>query len=343
MDAFYASIELRDHPEYIGKPLVVGHSGDRGVISAASYEARKYGIRSAMPAVKAKRLCPDLIFMPVRMSVYKDVSRQIHDIFREYTDIIEPLSIDEAFLDVTENKKRIEWAVDIAKTLKEQIKETLGLTASAGVSYNKFLAKIASDYRKPDGLCVIHPDRALSFIASLPIEYFWGVGKSTGKKMHSLGIHTGADLQKCTLDSLVKHFGKNGNLFYNFARGIDDRPVTAMRIRQSIGCETTFEKDLTGKMAIIIELYHITCELTRRIANKKFQGNTLTLKVRFSDFSLKTKCITCYHPLTDLDEILPLAKKLLKEVDVTKSPVRLLGLTVSHPTEESAQQLCIPF
>ncbi len=213
MDAFYASIELRDHPEYIGKPLVVGRPENRGVVSAASYEARKYGIRSAMSSVKARKLCPNVIFIPGRMDVYKEVSGQIHAVFREYTDIIEPLSLDEAFLDVTENKKNIELATDIAKAVKQQIKETLGLTASAGVSYNKFLAKIASDYRKPDGLYVIHPDKAIKFIASLPIELFWGVGKTTGNKMHSLGIHSGADLQKCSLEFLIRHFGKNGNLF----------------------------------------------------------------------------------------------------------------------------------
>ena len=243
MDAFYASVEQRDHPEYRGKAIAVGRDESRGVVSTASYEARKYGVRSAMPSTRARELCPDLIFVPGRMAVYKEISAQIHEIFREYTDIIEPLSLDEAFLDVTENKKNIELATDIAKAIKQQIKETLGLTASAGVSYNKFLAKIASDYRKPDGLYVIHPDKAIKFIASLPIELFWGVGKKTGKKMHLLGIHSGADLQKCSLEFLINHFGKNGNLFYDFAHGIDNRAVEAVKIRQSIGCETTFEKE----------------------------------------------------------------------------------------------------
>lgn len=337
MDAFYASIELRDHPEYIGKPLVVGRPEKRGVVSAASYEARKYGIRSAMPSIKALKLCPDVIFVPGRMDVYKEVSRKIQIIFREYTDIVEPLSLDEAFLDVTENKKNIELAVDIAKAIKKQIKEELHLTASAGVSYNKFLAKIASDYRKPDGLCTIHPDKAIKFIASLPIELFWGVGKATGKKMHSLGIHTGADLQKYPLEALIRHFGKNGQQFHNFAHGIDNRQVEAIRIRQSIGCETTFEKDLTGQMSLIIELYHIVCELTERISRKNFLGNTLTLKVKFNDFSQKTRCISTSHPLTDLQEILLLAKKLLKELDIPGHPVRLLGLSVSHPSENKDQ------
>lgn len=339
MDAFYASIELRDHPEYTGKPLVVGRPEKRGVVSAASYEARKYGIRSAMPSVKALKLCPDVIFVPGRMDVYKNVSRRLQEIFREYTDIVEPLSLDEAFLDVSENKKNIGLAIDIAKAIKKQIKEELGLTASAGVSYNKFLAKIASDYRKPDGLCTIHPDKAIKFIASLPIELFWGVGKATGKKMHSLGIHSGADLQKYSLESLIRHFGKNGQQFYDFARGIDNRQVEAIRIRQSLSCETTFEKDLTGQMSVIIELYHIACELTERISQKKFMGNTLTLKVKFNDFSQKTHCISSGHPLTDLQEILLLAKKLLKEINISGYPIRLLGLTVSNPSENKDKNL----
>ena len=346
MDAFYASIELRDHPEYKGKPLVVGRPEKRGVVSAASYEARKYGIRSAMPSVKALKLCPDVIFVPGRMEVYKNISHRIQDIFREYTDLVEPLSLDEAFLDVTENKKNVELAIDIARSIKKQIKEELGLTASAGISYNKFLAKIASDYRKPDGLCTIHPDKAIKFIASLPIESFWGVGKATGKKMHSLGIHTGADLQQHSLESLIRHFGKNGQQFYDFAHGIDNRQVDAIRIRQSVGCETTFDKDLTGQMSVIIELYHIACELTERISQKNFLGNTLTLKVKFNDFSQKTHCISSNHPLTNLQEILLLSKKLLQELNIAGHPIRLLGLSVSHPLDRDMkfpQQLSFQF
>ena len=227
MDAFYASVEQRDNPELRGKPLAVGHAEERGVVAAASYEARRYGVHSAMSSQKAKRLCPQLIFVHGRMDVYKAVSRQIHEIFHEYTDIIEPLSLDEAFLDVTENKKGISLAVDIAKEIKQKIREQLNLVASAGVSYNKFLAKIASDYRKPDGLCTIHPEQALDFIARLPIESFWGVGPVTAKKMHLLGIRNGFQLRKCSLEMLTAHFGKVGALYYECARGIDERPVEA--------------------------------------------------------------------------------------------------------------------
>lgn len=242
MDAFYASVEQRDNPELRGKPLAVGHAEERGVVAAASYEARRYGVRSAMSSQKAKRLCPQLIFVHGRMDVYKEVSRRIHEIFHTYTDIIEPLSLDEAFLDVTENKTDIPLAVDIAKEIKKQIREELGLIASAGVSYNKFLAKVASDYRKPDGLCTIHPDQALEFISRLPIESFWGVGPVTARRMHSIGIHSGRELQTCTLEMLTRQFGKAGQLYYDFARGIDLRPVEAVRIRKSVGCEHTLEK-----------------------------------------------------------------------------------------------------
>ena len=215
MDAFYASVEQRDNPELRGKPLAVGHAEERGVVAAASYEARRYGVRSAMSSQKAKRLCPHLIFVPGRMEVYKSVSRRIHEIFHEYTDIIEPLSLDEAFLDVTENKAGVFLAVDIAKEIKKRIRDELNLVASAGVSYNKFLAKIASDYRKPDGLCTIHPDQAMNFIGALPIESFWGVGPVTAKKMHTLGIHNGLQLRMCSLDMLVRQFGKVGALYYD--------------------------------------------------------------------------------------------------------------------------------
>ena len=245
MDAFYASVEQRDNPDLRGKPIAVGHAEERGVVSAASYEARRFGVRSAMSSQKAKRLCPQLIFVRGRMEVYKEVSRQIHEVFHEYTDVIEPISLDEAFLDVTENKPGIALAVDIAKEIKQKIRERLHLVASAGVSYNKFLAKIASDYRKPDGLCTIHPDQALDFIARLPVESFWGVGPVTAKRMHALGIHNGAQLRACTEDYLVREFGKVGTLYYDFARGIDLRPVEAVRVRKSIGCERTLERDIS--------------------------------------------------------------------------------------------------
>lgn len=337
MDAFYASIEQRDHPELRGKPIAVGHAEQRGVVAAASYEARRYGVRSALASQKAKRLCPGLIFVEGRMDVYKAISRQIHEIFHDYTDIIEPLSLDEAFLDVTQNKTGNLLAVDIAKDIKKRIWETLELVASAGISYNKFLAKIASDYRKPDGLCTIHPDQALDFIARLPIESFWGVGPVTATKMHTLGIHNGAQLKDCSLEMLTRQFGKAGNLYYEFARGIDPRPVETSHIRKSVGCENTLEKDISRQSSVIIELYHVATELVGRLERSGFKGNTLTLKIKFHDFVQKTKSLSRPKELTTLAEILPLAKQLLKEVEYADHPIRLIGLTVSNPLKEQQE------
>ena len=334
MDAFYASVEQRDHPELRGKPIAVGHAEERGVVAAASYEARRYGVRSAMSSLKAKKLCPLLIFVRGRMEVYKEVSRQIHEIFHEYTDLVEPISLDEAFLDVTENKPGIALAVDIAKEIKQKIRERLHLVASAGVSYNKFLAKIASDYRKPDGLCTIHPDQALEFIARLPIESFWGVGPVTAKRMHALGIHNGLQLRACSLERLTREFGKVGSIYYDFARGVDLRPVEAVRVRKSIGCERTLEKDISLRSSVIIELYHVAVELVRRLESKDFRGNTLTLKIKFHDFKQITRSLTQSKELTTLDAILPLAKQLLQDVDYAEHPIRLIGLSVSNPHEE---------
>lgn len=334
MDAFYASVEQRDNLELRGKPVAVGHAEKRGVVATASYEARRYGVHSAMASQKAKRLCPQLIFVPGRMDVYKQVSWQIHEIFHEYTDLIEPLSLDEAFLDVTKNKVQMSLAVDIAKDIKQKIHERLGLVASAGISYNKFLAKIASDYRKPDGLCTIHPDQALDFIATLPIERFWGVGPVTAKKMHALGIHNGIQLRTCSSEMLVRTFGKVGVMYYDFARGIDDRPVEPVRVRKSIGCEHTLEQDISRKSSVIIELYHTAVELVSRLQQKDFKGNTLTLKIKFHDFSQITRSITQPLELTTLEIILPLAKQLLNDVDYEYHPIRLIGLSVSNPKEE---------
>ena len=338
MDAFYASVEQRDHPELRGKAIAVGHSEERGVVAAASYEARKYGVRSAMSSLKAKQLCPHLVFVPGRMAVYKEVSAQIHAIFHDYTDLIEPLSLDEAFLDVTHNKKNIPLAVDIAKEIKLRIHEELNLVASAGISYNKFLAKVASDYRKPNGLCTIHPDQAQEFIDRLPIEAFWGVGKVTAKKMHTLGIHRGKELRQCTLEMLTRIFGKAGHIYYNFARGIDLRPVEAERIRKSVGCEHTLDKDITSQSSVIIELYHVATELVERLKRNGFSGNTLTLKIKFYDFKQITRSLTQEKELQRLEDILPLAKQLLKEVDYTIRPIRLIGLTVSNPKEEQEEE-----
>ncbi len=334
MDAFYASIEQRDNPELKGKPVAVGRPQERGVVAAASYEARKYGVRSAMSSKKAKELCQDLIFVPGRIDVYKSVSAQIHEIFHDYTDVIEPLSIDEAFLDVTENKKDMRLAVDIAREIKTRIRTRLHLIASAGVSYNKFLAKIASDYRKPDGLCTIHPDHAQDFIARLPIESFWGVGKVTARKMHELFIHTGKDLRACPLEMLIHYFGKTGRLYYDFARGTDNRPVETLHTRKSIGCEHTLERDITSRSAMIIGLYHVTTELAERLKRHQFKGNRLTLKIKFNDFSQTTRSLSSAGTMHTLQSILPKAKKLMSEIDYEHHPVRLIGLSVSNPANE---------
>ncbi len=346
MDAFYASVEQRDNPELKGKPIAVGHADKRGVVSAASYEARKYGVRSAMSSLKAKQLCPDLIFVSGRMDVYKSISIQIHEIFQEYTDLIEPLSLDEAFLDVTVNKKNMKFAVEIAKEIKQRIHNELNLVASAGISYNKFLAKIASDYRKPDGLCTIHPNQALGFISQLPIESFWGIGPVTAKKMHSLGIFNGEQLRMYSKDGLIRTFGKSGHIYYDFCRGIDNRAVEPYRERKSVGCENTLNEDISVFSSIIIELYHVAKELIRRIERKDFKGNTLTLKIKFHDFTQVTRSITQEHVLYQLETILPLAKLLLKQVDIEDKLIRLIGLSVSNPIEEDKliwKQLYLPF
>ncbi len=340
MDAFFASVEQHDRPELRGKPIAIGYDGKRGVVATASYEARPYGVRSAQPISTAKRLCPGLIIVRGRHERYKEVSGQVHEIFREYTDLIEPLSLDEAFLDVTRNKKGIELAVDIAREIKTRIKEVTGLTASAGVSYNKLLAKIASDWRKPDGLCTIHPDRALDFVGGLGIEKFWGVGPKTAERMHGMGIRTGADLRAVPLGRLQEVFGKAGRMFYDFARGIDDRPVVTERMRKSVGCEQTFLEDISEEGSAITELHRLVPELVGRIAHDGFEGHTLTLKVKYGDFTQITRSITVDHMLTTEDDIQPLARQLLSQVYYGEDhPIRLLGLTVSNPVIEKPEQM----
>lgn len=334
MDAFYASIEQRDHPEYRGKPIAVGRAEMRGVVAAASYEARRFGVRSAMPSMKAMQLCPRLIFVRNRMDVYKSVSAQIQAIFHRYTDLVEPLSLDEAFLDVTENKPGIPLAMDIARRIKKEIREELHLTASAGVSYNKFLAKIASDYRKPDGLFIIHPSRAEEFISRLPIESFWGVGHATAARMRALSITNGVQLRERDMEFLVRHFGKIGSLFYHFARGIDERPVEPSRIRKSVGCEQTYREDVTKAQALENSLPLLAEELTGRLARAGFRGNTLTLKIKFPDFVQKSRSVTVPDCLTDMEDILPLARTMMEELDSGDKTFRLLGLSVSNPLEE---------
>lgn len=330
MDAFFASVEQRDNPGLRGKPIAVGFDGPRGVVSTASYEARPFGVHSAMPISMAKRRCPHLIIVPPRFEQYKAVSRQVDAIFHEYTDLVEPISIDEAFLDVTENKADMDLAVDIAKEIKRKIREETGLTASAGVSYNKFLAKIASDYRKPDGICTVHPDRALDFVAALPVEDFWGVGPKTAERMHQMGIFNGAQLREVSLSHLKAVFGKVGAVYYNFARGIDERPVVTERERKSVGCEHTFLEDIRQRSKVVIELYHTVLELIERIKRSGFEGRTLTLKVKFHDFTQITRSMTVDHVLRTKDDILPLAKRLLSGVDYERNAIRLMGLSVSR-------------
>lgn len=334
MDAFFASIEQRDHPEYRGKPVAVGSPEMRGVVAAASYEARRFGVRSAMPSMKALKLCPHLIFTRCRMDVYRAVSAQIHAIFHRYTDLVEPISLDEAFLDVTANKQGIPLAVDIARNIKNEILQELCLTASAGVSYNKFLAKIASDFRKPNGLFTIHPSRADEFIAKLPIESFWGVGNATAERMHALSITNGAQLKKRSLEFLIRHFGKMGIVFYNFARGVDDRPVETTRIRKSVGCEETYREDLSKEQALDYHLPLLVKKLVSRLERSDFKGNTLTLKVRFPDFVQKSRSITTPDILSNQEQLLKQARSLLEDMDSGNRAFRLLGLSVSHPQGE---------
>ena len=336
MDAFYAAVEQRDHPELQGKPIAIGHDGPRGVVSTASYEARQYGVHSAMSIAKAKRLCPTLLIVPHHGERYHEVSTEVRQIFHEYTDAVEPTSIDEAFLDVTENKFQIEDAKEIAIQIKAKILERTHLTASAGVSFNKFLAKIASEYQKPDGLFEISADEAYDFIGQLRIEDFWGVGPKTAVQMHKMGIFVGSQLRQVSEKHLVEVFGKLGHVYYQHARGCDDRPVVSEWLRKSVGCERTFLKDISNQSAVLIELYHTVLELVERIEEAKFEGKTLTLKIKFYDFEQITRSVTISEALTTKSQILPLAKQLLKSVDYSIRPIRLLGLAVSNPwTEEN--------
>ncbi len=338
MDAFYASIEQRDHPELKGKAIAVGKGSERGVVAAASYEARRYGVHSALSSKIAKKRCPHLIFITGRMEVYKQESARIMDIFLDYTDLVEPLSIDEAFLDVTENKMGMRSATLIAREIKERIYELTGLTASAGVSINKFLAKTASDYDKPDGLYVIKPADAEKFVEQLPIKKFHGVGQVTAQKMHRLGIQTGADLKRQSLPWLTRHFGKVGLHYYNISRAMDQRPVNPERIRKSVGTERTFEKDLQENFEIITGLYHIEKELMRRMNRSGSYGRTLTLKIKFSDFQQITRSKTLPVVIDQFDLLHRHAKEILYQIDLGSRKIRLLGLTVSHLETNEGQE-----
>ncbi len=343
MDAFYASVEQRDNPHLRGKPVVVGSPKARGVIAAASYEARKYGVRSAMPAKLALKKCKDLIFVSHRLGVYQAVSVQIHDIFQRYTDIIEPLSLDEAFLDVTHNKTGQRSATLIAEEIRTAIWQELNLTASAGVSYNKFLAKIASDWNKPNGIFTIIPSKAQSFIDDLPIEKFFGVGPRTAEKMHSLKIFKGEDLKTFEQVELIRHFGKTGTYYYRIARGIDNREVQAHRVRKSIGAERTFSEDFNSHQDLSVKLMQITDELWNRVERKKQYGRTITLKVKFADFKQITRSESFSNPVQDKVYLEQKLLELLAKIDV-KEGVRLLGGSVSNfPDENSPVQLSFDF
>lgn len=346
MDAFYAAVEQRDNPELRGKPVAVGGQSARSVVSTASYEARKFGVRSAMSMVTALKICPQLIVVPHRFEAYVEVSQQIREIFASYTDLIEPLSLDEAFLDVTGDGSATTLATPIAAEIRKRIFEETDLTASAGVSYNKFLAKLASDMRKPDGMTVIPPEFALRIIDKTKIEKFFGVGPATAKKMHRCGIFTGKDLRNISLENLTRLFGKQGKFFFDISRGIDERPVNPSRIRKSVGTERTFEKDLTTRFQRIAELYRIEIELMERIAKAGFKGHTLTLKVTFGDFTRKTRSKTLAECLDKFEIVHKYAKILLRESDLDGSSIRLLGLSVSNENDnkqDEAYQTEIPF
>ena len=343
MDAFFASVEQYDNAELRNKPVAVGGSADRGVVAAASYEARKFGVRSAMPSKTAKKRCPHLIFVPPRFDRYKEISEQIMSVFIEFTDLVEPLSIDEAFLDVTHNKKNLSSASLIAKEIKIRIKEVTGLTASAGISVNKFLAKIASDYQKPDGLFVIPPKDVETFIEALPIDKFFGVGKVTADKMHYLGIFHGKDLKKRSLADLTRVFGKAGVYYYQISRGIDNRAVDPNRIRKSVGTEHTFHTDLSDRESVRKDMKLTAEDLVKRLKKSGFKGRTLSLKVKYSSFEQVTRSKTILQEISDLDLIMKIADELLLQVELKES-IRLLGLTVSNKIDFSEpQQLTLDF
>jgi DNA polymerase-4 len=331
MDAFYASVEQRDDPSYRGKPLVVGGLPEkRGVVAAASYEARQYGIHSAMPSKTALQRCPHVIFIRPRFDVYTRISDQIREIFHRYTDMVEPLSLDEAYLDVTTNKRGLPSATLIAKEIKQCIHAETGLTASAGISINKFLAKTASAINKPNGLCLIPPDKAESFVETLAIEKFYGIGQVTAEKMRNSGIHTGADLRAWSETDLIKKFGKVGSFYFHIARGRDDRPVTPNRIRKSIGAEESFAEDLTDRVAMISALEQIAQILMRRIDSSETSGRTLTLKVKYADYQQVTRSRTFTESVKSLDEIMKATSELLDLTEVESRRARLLGLAISN-------------
>lgn len=329
MDAFYASVEQLDFPELRGKPIAVGGSSERGVVAAASYEARKFGVRSAMSGVMAKRNCPDLIFVKPRFQRYKEISTQIRAVFLEYTDLVEPLALDEAFLDVTENKFGLQSATMIANEIRQKIWERTNLTASAGISVNKFIAKIASDYNKPNGQWTVQPDEVLSFLENLEIKKFFGIGKKTANKMYHLGIFTGLDLKSKSQAFLIEQFGKSGGDYFNIVRGIHNSEVQPNRTIKSVGTEQTFEDNLSSEVLLETKLEYITEELYWRLKRQNVSGKTITLKIKYSDFIQQTRSNTLAYYVSDKDIILDVAKSLLYQ-EKLKDSVRLIGVTISN-------------
>lgn len=329
MDAFYASVEQHDHPELKGKPLAVGGNEKRGVVSAASYEARKFGVRSAMSGMQAKKLCPELIFVRPRFDRYTEISKKIRKIFHEYTDKVEPLSLDEAYLDVTENKKGNPSATLIAKEIRARIYEETGLTASAGISINKFVAKVASDYNKPNGQKTVNPEEVLVFLEQLDIRKFYGIGKVTAEKMYQLGIFTGNDLKAKPLEFLEEKFGKSGKFYYYVVRGYHNSEVKSDRIRKSLAAERTFSENLSSEIFMLEKLDSIAKEVARRLEKSQVSGKTITLKIKYSDFTLQTRSKTLPYFVHDKNLILETAKELLYQEKMQNS-VRLLGISLSN-------------
>ena len=329
MDAFYASVEQLDNPELRGKPIAVGGSSQRGVVAAASYEARKFGVRSAMSSVLAKRNCPELIFVKARFDRYKEISQKIRAVFYEYTELVEPLSLDEAYLDVTVNKKGNPSATLIAKEIRSKIYDTTGLNASAGISINKFIAKVASDINKPNGQKTVNPEEVIQFLEELEIRKFYGVGKVTAEKMYRLGIFTGTDLKSKPLDFLVQHFGKSGSYYYDVVRGIHKSEVKPHRIPKSVGAERTFNENLSSEIFMLQRLEHISNELEKRLKKSDIAGKTITLKIKYSDFTLNTRSKTLPYFISDKNLILETAKELLYQEELQNS-VRLLGISLAN-------------
>jgi DNA polymerase-4 len=329
MDAFYASVEQLDNPELEGKPLAVGGGSDRGVVAAASYEARKFGVRSAMSGVLARKKCPHLIFVKPRFDRYKEISNKIRKIFFDFTDLVEPLSLDEAYLDVTHNKQHFPSATLLAKEIRKRIYDEVGLRASAGISINKFIAKVASDINKPNGQKTIPPEEVITFLEELPIEKFYGIGKVTAARMYNMGIFTGNDLKEKSEDFLIEHFNKAGGQYYNIVRGIQQSDVKTDRIQKSVATEHTFITNLTSEVYMLEKLDRIAGELEKRLKKSKILGKTVTLKIKYSDFSLQTRSKTMQCFFNDKDSLLRIAKELLYQEKLHNS-VRLLGISLTN-------------